>query len=313
MKLSKIKVLALAALMCCPALAMGAECEIGMGIVPISEGENVPPRVARQLESKLKMALTHVGVAAGDYDCQFFLTGRFDHAYSQEAGGVGGRVMVKTNLQLAICDGIGQKVYATEIFPLKGVGASDVQALIRALGSLNASNKLFATFVETGKAKIIDYFNKNYPTYLSKAQKALKARNYEEALYWATAVPECCEGYAQASAMADNIYTDKVNYDGAMLLAQAEGEWAQNPTDAGAAAAYSYLSQIDPSAACYPQAKALGSKMAAVVKENYDFETKEKYRNAVNLEKQRIQAAKEVAVAWAQNQPKTVVHYNWIW
>ena len=105
MKLSKIKVLALAALMCCPALAMGAECEIGMGIVPISEGENVPPRVARQLESKLKMALTHVGVAAGDYDCQFFLTGRFDHAYSQEAGGVGGRVMVKTNLQLAICDG----------------------------------------------------------------------------------------------------------------------------------------------------------------------------------------------------------------
>ena len=125
-------------------------------------------------------------------------------------------------------------------------------------------------------------------------------------------MPECCTGYNQAAQLANSIYTDKVNYDGAMLLAQAEGEWAADPTDAGAAAAYSYLAQIDPSAACYAQAKALGQKMGSVVKQNYDFETKEKYRNQVALEKQRIDAAKQVAVAWAQNQPKTVVRNNWI-
>ena len=155
-----------AAIAAMPVAAAAADCEIGMGIAPIMEGDQVPAAVARQLEAKLKTVLTHVGVAAGDYDCQFFLTGRFDEAFSQEAGGVGGRVLVKTNLQLAICDGENRKVFATATFPLKGVGASDQQALTRALGSLNARNPSFINFVEDGKAKIVDYFDKNYPTYI---------------------------------------------------------------------------------------------------------------------------------------------------
>lgn len=290
-----------------------ADCEIAMGIAPISEGDKVDAKVARSLQAKLKSALTYVGVAAGDYDCQFFIAGRFDHAFSDQAGGVGGKVLVKTDLQLAICDGEGQKVYATTTIPLKGVGNTDQQALVKALSGLNARNPEFANFVENAKAKIINYFNNNYKTYISKANLALKARNYDEALYWSTAIPECCNGYAEAMALSNSIYTDKINYDGDMLLAQAEGAWAADPTSKGAAEAYSYLSQIDPSAACWAKAKALGQKISATVKEDYDFETKEKYRDSVALEKQRIQAAKEVGVAWAQNQPKTVVKNYWWW
>ena len=73
-----------------------------------------------------------------------------------------------------------------------------------------------------------------------------------------------------------------------------------------------YLSQIDPGSSSYQAAKDLGKKMSASVKADYDFETKEKYRNAVALEQQRIKAARDVAVAWAKNQPKTIVHHNWI-
>lgn len=291
------------------------KCEISIGMQPMQEGDNVPAAVARQLEAKLKQALTFVGVAAADYDCQFFIAGRFDHAFSQQAPGVGGKVLVKTNLQLAICDGSARKVYATETFPLKGVGATDEQALIKALGSLNAGNPKFKTFVENGKNKIVDYFNANYPSYLNKANLALKNRDYGECLYWATQIPECCAGYGEAAKLIATSYADKINYDSQMLLAKAEGEWAADPTADGAAAAYSYLSQIDPSASCWPEAKALGKKISSVVKQNYDFETKEKYRNAVALEKQRIQAARDVAVAWAENQPKTIVrnNYHWIW
>lgn len=288
------------------------KCEIAIGMAPITEGDKVPAGIEKKLQAKLKMALAHAGVAAGDYDCQFFLAGRFDEAFSQEAGGVGGRVLVKTDLQLAICDGTTQKIFATASFPLKGVGATDEQALTRALTSLNPRNPEFINFVEKGKAKIIEYFDNNYQTYLTKAQNALKARNYDEALYWSTSVPECCKGYAAATALTNSVYTDKVNYDGAMLLAQAEGEWAADPTSAGASAAYSYLAQIDPAAACYPQAKALGKKISQTVKDNYDFETKEKYRTEKALERQRINAAKEIGVAWAQNQPKVVYKNNWI-
>lgn len=91
----KIRHLAITGLLAlASASAYAADCEIGMGIAPITEGDNVDAKVARQLEAKLKSALTYNGVAAGDYDCQFFIAGRFDHSYSEQAGGVGGRVLV---------------------------------------------------------------------------------------------------------------------------------------------------------------------------------------------------------------------------
>lgn len=310
----KLKNILAASLLMLSGLAVSAaECEIGIGIAPfITEGDNVPAGVQKKLQAKLKMALSHAGVAAADYDCQFFITGRFDEAFSQEAGGVGGRVLVKSELQLAICDGDNKKVFATATFPLKGVGATNEQALTRALGTLNANNPEFITFVEKAKAKIVDYFNANYRTYIAKANTALQQRNYDEALYWATSIPECCNGYAEARSLATSIYGDRVNYEASQLLAKAEGEWAANPTDAGAAAAYRYLSQIDPSSSSYAAAKALGQKMQASVKADYDFETKEKYRNQVALEKQRIKAARDAAVAWANSRPKTIVRNNWI-
>lgn len=291
-----------------------ADCEIGIGIAPFTtEGDNVPAGIEKKLQAKLKMALTHSGVAAGDYDCQFFITGRFDEEFSQEAGGVGGRVLVKSNLQLAICDGDNQKVFATASFPLKGVGATNEQALTRALTSLNANNSEFINFVDNARTKIVDYFDKNYQNYLTKANNALTQRNYNEALYWTTSIPECCVGYAQASAMTNTIFTDKINYEGEQALAKAEGEWAANPTSAGASAAYRYIGMIDPSSSAYAGAKKLGAKIAAAVKQDYDFETKEKYRSQVKLEEQRIKAARDAAVAWANNQPKEVHHYHWIW
>lgn len=289
-------------------------CEIAMGFAPFTtEGDKVPAGIERKLQSKIKTCLTANGVAAGDYDCQFFVTGRFDHGYSQRMSGMSGRVMVETELQLAVCDAAGKKVYATETFPLSGIGVSDEDALTKALTSLSPRNRKFITFVENAKAKIVDYFNGNYQTYLTKAKNALKARDYDQALYWSTQVPECCKGYDEANALTLSVYNDRTNYESAMNLAKAEGEWAADPTGTGAAAAYQYLSLVDPSASCYPQAKALGKKISQTVKDNYDFETKEKYRVEKALERRRIDAAKEIGVAWAQNQPKTKYVYNYSW
>ncbi len=289
------------------------DCELAIGIdILTGEGDKVPVSITRKLEAKLKMILTHTGIVADDYACQFFITGRFDEAFSTETGGVGGRVLVKSDLQLAICDGTNKKVFATATFPLKGVGATDEQALTKALGSLNAKNPEFINFVDKAKYKIIDYFNKNYPMYLQKAQTALTQRNYDEALYWVMEIPECCVGYNEAHILATTIYNDRIEYEGKQLLAKAEGEWATNPTAKGAQVAYSYLIQIDPATKSYAAAKDLGAKMTKSVKADFDFETKEKYRDQVALEKQRVQAAKEIGIAWAKSQPKTVVKHNWI-
>ena len=62
-------------------------------------------------------------------------------------------------------------------------------------------NQKFAEFIEKGKLKIVDYYNSNYPQILEKARKAMGLKSYEEALYWACMIPECCDGYAQSRSV----------------------------------------------------------------------------------------------------------------
>lgn len=313
MKLNIFKPLLSLAALACAFTASASDCELSISVAPIQENDDVPQAVVERLQARLRTAMSQVGVAAGDYDCQFFVTGRFDNAYEEKSGGVGGQYLIKTTLSLFIGDAENKRTYASRQFDLKGVGKTQQLAYMRALSSLGADNKGFVDFVEKGKEKIIDYFNKNYNTYLNKARTALKNRSYEEALYFATQVPECCVGYEQANVLAMNIFTDYINYQGQMLLAQAKGAWAADPTGDGAAAAYAYLAQIDPSAACYPSATAFGNEIAKVVKANWDFENKEKYKDAVALERQRIEAARQIGVEWGKNQPQHNYEIDWIY
>lgn len=57
---------------------------------------------------------------------------------------------------------------------------------------------------------------------------------------------------------------------------------------------------------------ALSKSIGQTVKKNWDFENVTKYKDAVALEKQRIESARAIGVAWAKNQPKTVNRYYWV-
>ena len=137
----------------------------------------------------------------------------------------------------------------------------------------------------------------------------MQQRNYNEALYYTSSIPECCVGYDEAYRLTMEIFQSNVDYEGQMLLAQARAAWAASPDEQGAREAWMYLAQIDPSASCYSDAMTLGKQIQKTVKEDRDFEVKEKYRNAVELEKQRIAAARDIGVAWAKSQPRVVTNF----
>lgn len=289
------------------------ECQLRIGVGPILNGDITDDAIARQFEAKMRNALTSQEIVVGGTDSQFFITGRFDHNFSQETAGPGGKVMIKTNLQLAIADNQSNQIYASATIPLTGVGSTDIQAMNRALGSLKQANPELVKFATTGRNKIIKYFDNNYPQYIGKAKSAMKARDYVQALYYLTMIPECCKGYSEAESMITAAYQDFIDYEGEQLLAQAEGAWAADPTDTGASKAYGFLSQIDPAAACYPRVKTLGNKIADTVKANWDFENKEKYKDEVALRRQSIEAARAIGVAWGEHQPSKEYHVNYIW
>lgn len=289
-----------------------SECSIDVSVADITKGDIVPEAINQRLQAKLSQAIGKAGLVSAPFDSRFFVAGRFDDAYNDVTAGPSQKVYVKTTLTLYIGDADEQKVFASESFDLSGVGGSDTQAYTRALNKLGASNPRLVEFLQAGHDKIIDYFDANFESYINKARQAMAARDYDQALYYATVIPQCCSGYPQASRLALEIYTQSINHNGKKLLALARGAWAADPSAAGAAEAHSYLSQIDPEASCYSEALALSQQISQTTKKQWDFEHVTKYQNSVELEKRRISAAKEIGVAWAKSRPRTVNRYVFI-
>lgn len=310
--MNKLKSFILTAFALCSAAMSAQDCVIDISIANISKGDVVPEAINSKLEGKLAQALGRAGLISAPYDSRFFVAGRFDDAFNDISGGPSQKVFVKTTLTIYIGDADEQKIFTSKSFELSGVGGSDEQAYIRALNKLGTGNNQLVDFLAEGKQKIVDYFDNNYQSYINKAKQAMEARDYNEALYYATAIPSCCKGYNQANALAMSILGQSRDYDAQMLLAKARAAWAADPTAGGAAEAHKYLSQIDPSASCAKDASSLASEISKTTKEQWEFENVTKYNNSVALEKQRINAAKEVAVAWAKSRPRQVNRYVFI-
>ena len=78
--------------------------------------------------------------------------------------------------------------------------------------------------------------------------------------------------------------------------------------------ASNYLMQINPETSCYTEAQVLikdiESKITEAEKREWEFKQKQ-YKNNVELEKQRINAVKDIAVAYYKSKP-TTVNYSYI-
>lgn len=293
----------------CAASVAQNRCAIDVSIAPISRGDIVPEAIDSKVEAKLTQAMGKAGMTVAPYDSRFFVAARFDDAFNDVTGGPSQKTYVKTTLTLYIGDADDQKVFASESFELSGVGSTEQMAYTKALGKLSASNPQLIDFLEKGQKRIVEYYDAHYQELLNKAKQAKNARNFSEALYYATSIPSCCVGYSQANSLAMSILNESRDYDGQMLLAKARAAWAANPTAEGAAEAHTYLSQIDPASSSMSAAQSLNAEMTKTTKRQWEFENVTKYNNEIALEKQRINAAKEAAVAYAKSRPKVVNRY----
>lgn len=291
---------------------IAAECEVNVMTLPVEQVNSIPDEINEQLMTRLTRALTNTGIAAGPDFCQFFVTGKFTDYYKDVVPGPPKGFVMHTQLTLYVGDLINQSVYSTCSFELRGVGASEQRAYINALSTLNGRNREFSQFVESAKDKIVSYYDKNYPAILAKADRAASMRNYEEALMYATSIPECSKGFGDAVEKTLAIYQMYIDYEGQMLLTAAQGAWAADPDRKGAVAAYGYLRQIDPAASCFGEAQKLMNEIKSVVKENWDFEHKQKYKDEIELRRAMIEAARAVGVAYGNGQQPTTTNLMWL-
>lgn len=308
MKIFKVAFIAL----CLGTLTANAatDCEMFIQVVPPDGNSgDLPMELSDLVTNRLVRALTQDGtVASPDYG-QLYITARCADLYKETLAGPPVQTAVRTELTLAVADIIGGTVFATRTFELRGVGTSEQRAYINALQSINATK--LEKFVSEAKTKTIAYFDKHYSTFLSKAARAASLHNYDEALYYSTLIPECSTGYAQAEAATQKYFQAYIDEDGYRLLNEAKAAFAVSPNAEGATKAYSLINRISPQSAAYPAAMAFAEQVGAQTKIEYDFEVHQKYEDAVDVTRRRIDAARQVGIAFGQGQKSTTTNILW--
>lgn len=222
---------------------------------------------------------------------------------------------------LYVGDGYSGTLFASHSITCKGVGETPDKAYLAALKNIKTNNPEIAAFINEGKTKIIEYYNSQCDFILAKAKSQADMENYDEALSMLVYIPEVCKDcFMKAQSQVAEIYKSKINKECVTYLNKARASWMPRPnaddTRSAAMTASRYLMQINPYADCYDDAldlmKQVGKKMEEIDNREWEFvKTMEEHRHKEALSS--IQATKEIEMAWAKNQPKTIYNIKGWW
>ena len=95
-------------------------------------------------------------------------------------------------------------------------------------------------------------------------------------------------------------------------LTEARALWAANQDMATAEQIARMLADIDPESGSYKGAMELLADIKKQVRLDIDLDKRQKYEDEVELEKQRINAMREIGVAYGRNQKPTTTNLAWL-
>lgn len=293
-------------------MACAQDCDIHLMAIEANPDGEMPEAAGEYLFNRLCTAVTGDGISATGQYAQFFIAAKALPLYEQAVTGAPVKTALTLSLNLYIGDYWGEKVFDRMSLEIRGVGESRERAYLNAFRSLNKNNQQVANFLEKGKQRIIAYYDAEYNNIIREAQRESALRNYERALFLLGAVPVCCNGY---DAVADELmktYHEYIDYNCDRLLMQARNAWAVHPDQRGAAEAACILNQLEPDAACYGDAMDLYREIKDKMKDDWNFEMREKYKDSIELRKQTIEAARAVGVAFGEGQQPQTTNLMWM-
>ncbi|NOU47060.1 MAG: hypothetical protein HOO86_08365 [Bacteroidales bacterium] len=221
----------------------------------VEENMNGMPAGAREfLTNKLQQIVTLNGLGGGSINPRFVITANVATLTKDVIPGP--PAMIAQNLQITfyIVDYQERIVFNTTSMMIKGVGTNDTKAYIQAIKTIQPSSTELKQFVELAKVKLIEYFNSHCDILLKKAEAMVGRKQYEEAIFQLTTVPEIClDCYNLAMDKSTEVYKLYADNKCAENITKAKGAWATFDD----ATALFYLSDIFPDTKCYGEAQQL--------------------------------------------------------
>lgn len=287
--------------------------------VPKDFGD-LTPQAQKALQGRLDRIITKNGIGGSSYDNRFVLTAKIVELTKDKVPTTPPVYNYQLEVTLLIGDAIEGTLFASHVTEVKGSGNTYNSAYMSAVKKIKDSSPEYQEFMDEAKNKIIEYYNSKCDFYLKEAESLTSQDQFEAAIATLVSIPEVCkECYDKAMDAVGPIYQKQIDKVCKSTMLEANNAWSAGQDIAAAESASKFLGTIDPSSSCYEDAQNLASKIAKRVKEldqrEWDFKLKQQQDN-VDLQKAEIKAARDIGVAYGQNQPKTITTYNvvgWGW
>lgn len=308
--MKKIFSIFIAALM--SATMMAAETQfLPISVYAANNSETFPEGAKAMIENKLSQLLTRNGIAGMNELGQFVLTVTTTPLDKDVIPGPPMKISEKMEMNLYIVDAWAKTIFSSTSITVKGLGETENKCYMNAISRMPLQNEQLSKFIDEGKNKIIEYYDHEGQLLIKRAQHLAKQKNYEEALFLVALVPQQSKNYDDALAASQEIYQQYLNHSCNVNLAAARAAWAANQTKEGAAKAGEYLALILPDAGCYDDAMKLYNEMKGKLLDDWKFEKMQVHKDTIGLESQRIEASRQVGVAYGNHQPqqKTTIEF----
>jgi hypothetical protein len=280
-----------------------------IAVTPVlpDQAEDISATTRQNLLNRLQRIATEEGLGAVSRDSRFLLVVSIDVISKDITPTAPPMVAMNMDLGLLIVDYETKTTFSSAVVSLKGVGQNETKAMMQGLKGLRSNNAEVSNFMATGKRKIIEYYNSQCDFIIKQAQTLAGMQQFEKALYQLINVPEVCRDcYFKAMDEAQVVFDQYQDFLCDQNLQKARAVWAANPNSAGANAVAPYLAALQPSAKCYADAEVLVQEISLKVRqdEQRDWSFKlQQWNDQVDLSSQRIEAYRQVGVAYGNNQP----------
>jgi len=285
--------------------------KIALSVIMPDNVDGLDASQLSKLETKITQIVSSSGLAASGYNNNFVIYPKFAiYETNVVEGGMQNITVTTCELSLFIKQVDNNILFSSISKQVKVSGNNKQTSITNAISKVPTNDAQFKTFIETGKTKIVQYYESKCQDIITKSESLVKMQNYEEALGLLQTVPEEVSCYSKVQEKSIEAYKAYQNQKCAKQIQEAKTTLAVNNYNA----ALEILSQIDPSATCFNESQTLmknaESKIDAEEKKQWDLKMKV-YGDNVALEKQRINAVKDIAVAYYKSKP-TTVNYSYI-
>lgn len=293
--------------LCLQGQTIGDVGKIALSVIMPDNNADLQESNSHKLEAKIIQIVASCGIAANGFTNNFIMYPKFS-VYDEKVveGGMQNLTYVNCEISLYVKQQENELIYGAYSARLMGSGTSKKEAVSDAISKISVHDQHLVSFIDETKRKIISYYESRCQDIIQKSEALVRMHQFQEAIGLLMNVPEQVSScYSKVQNKSVEAYKSMQNLICSEQLQRARTTCQANHFKE----ALEILAQIDPSTACFKEAQSLAMTAAqqidAAARQQWEFRMKV-YRDKIEMDKFRINAVKEVALAYYRNRPKVI-------